>query len=115
MFEATDDERKHVEAYSGYGVPQEQIASLVRDGIGIHTLRNNFEQELIRGKAKANADIGRTLFQQAMGGSIPALIFWAKTQMGWREPPQQVEVSNHAERFLADVAAMEQNLMGDDE
>jgi len=31
-FEPTDAERKQVEALSGYGVPFEQIAALVRDG-----------------------------------------------------------------------------------
>ncbi|MBF0423712.1 MAG: hypothetical protein HQL73_12045 [Magnetococcales bacterium] len=115
MFEATDEERKQVEAMASYGVPQEQIASMVRGGIGIHTLRNNFELELIQGKARANCDIGRTLFQQAIGGNITACIFWLKTQAGWREPPKQVEVSTGtAERFLADVAAMEATMTGGD-
>ncbi len=39
---------------SGYGLPHEHIAVLVRDGIHIDTLRSHFAEELVKGKAKAN-------------------------------------------------------------
>jgi hypothetical protein len=41
-FEPIDAERKQVEALSGYGLPIDQIAVLVRDGIHIDTLRKHF-------------------------------------------------------------------------
>ncbi len=84
-FEPTDAERKQVEALSGYGLPIEQIAMLIRDGIDADTLRKHFSSELISGKSKANAQIGRTLFQKAMGGDTTAMIWWSKTQMRWSE------------------------------
>ena len=84
-FEPTDAERKQVEALSGYGLPIDQIAVLVRDGIHIDTLRKHFANELVAGKAKANSGIGRTLFQKAMGGDTTAMIWWSKTQMRWAE------------------------------
>jgi hypothetical protein len=84
-FEPTDAERKQVEALSGYGLPFEQIAVLVRDGIDADTLRKYFGNELISGKAKANGQIGQTLFQKAMGGDTTAMIWWSKTQMRWAE------------------------------
>ena len=84
-FEPTDAERKQVEALSGYGLPIDQIAVLVRDGIHIDTLRKHFSNELVAGKAKANSGIGRTLFQKAMGGDTTAMIWWSKTQMRWAE------------------------------
>ena len=84
-FEPTDAERKQVEAMSGYGLPIDQIAILVRDGIHIDTLRKHFAIELVAGKAKANSGIGRTLFQKAMGGDTTAMIWWSKTQMRWAE------------------------------
>jgi len=87
-FEPTDHERKQVEAMSGYGLPIEQIAVLVRDGIDADTLRKHFAQELISGKAKANAQVGKTLFQKAMGGDTAAMIWWSKTQMKWKEVQQ---------------------------
>ena len=84
-FEPTDAERKQVEAMSGYGLPIEQIAVLVRKGIDADTLRKHFADELIAGKAKANGQVGRTLFQKAMGGDTTAMIWWSKTQMRWSE------------------------------
>lgn len=84
-FEPTDSERKQVEAMSGYGLPIEQIAVLVRDGIHVDTLRAHFATELVSGKAKANSGVGRTLFQKAMGGDTAAMIWWSKTQMRWAE------------------------------
>jgi hypothetical protein len=84
-FEPTDAERKQVEAMSGYGLPIEQIAVLVRGGIDTDTLRKHFARELIEGKAKANGQVGKTLFQKAMGGDTTAAIWWSKTQMRWKE------------------------------
>jgi hypothetical protein len=84
-FEPTDAERKQVEAMSGYGLPIEQIAVLVRGGIYTDTLRKHFATELVAGKAKANSGVGRTLFQKAMGGDTAAMIWWSKTQMRWAE------------------------------
>jgi hypothetical protein len=84
-FEPTDAERTQVEAMSGYGVPIEQIAILIRNGIDADTLRKHFEIELQAGKAKANAQIGATLFQKALGGDTTAMIWWSKTQMKWSE------------------------------
>ena len=87
-FQPTDHERKQVEAMSGYGLPIEQIAVLVRDGIDTDTLRKHFAQELISGKAKANAQVGKTLFQKVMAGDTTAAIWWSKTQMRWKEVQQ---------------------------
>jgi len=84
-FEPTDDERKQVEIISGYGLPLEQIAVLIRDGIDSDTLRKHFATELQSGKAKANAQVGKTLFQKVMAGDTTAAIWWSKTQMRWSE------------------------------
>lgn len=84
-FEPTADERNQVEALSGYGLPQEQIATLVRGGIALVTLREHFEKELVAGKAKAGARVGKTLFEKAIGGDTTAMIWWSKTQMRWAE------------------------------
>ena len=88
-FEPTNAEKKQVEALSGYGIPIEQIAVLVRDGIDADTLRKYFITELQSGKAKANAQVGKTLFNKVLAGDTTAAIWWSKTQMNWKEkqPP----------------------------
>jgi hypothetical protein len=87
-FEPTDAERKQVEALSGYGLPIEQIGALVRNGIHVDTLRAHFSSELVSGKSKANAQVGKTLFQKVMTGDTTAAIWWSKTQMRWKETQQ---------------------------
>jgi hypothetical protein len=87
-FDPTEKERKQVESMSGFGVPIDQIAALVRDGISVDTLTKYFERELINGKAKANSQVGQTLFQKATSGDTTAAIWWSKTQMRWKETQQ---------------------------
>ena len=84
-FVPADHERQQVEALSGYGLPQDQIAVLIRGGIALETLREHFAKELVSGKAKASGQIGKTLFQKAMGGDTAAMIWWSKAQMRWAE------------------------------
>ena len=84
-FVATDAERKQVEALAGVGLPHDQIGALLRDGVCVDVVRDNFAHELKAGKAKASAKIGQTLFNRAIGGETAALIWWTKSQMGWRE------------------------------
>ncbi len=88
-FDATDEERANVELLSGYGLPFEQICSVIRTGISLATLRRHFADELVKGKAKANAQVGRGLFQKAMAGDTTAMIWWTKSQMKWSETVKQ--------------------------
>lgn len=84
-FVPTDAERKQVEALSGYGLPIPQIAVLIRGGIAIETLYEHFSSEMTAGKAKANSQVGQTLFKKAMSGDTAAAIWWSKSQMRWTE------------------------------
>jgi hypothetical protein len=94
-FVPTAAERKQVEALSGYGLTIEMIRHLVRDGIAIETLMTHFRAELDAGKAKANAQVGKRLFQKVMEGDTTAMIWWTKTQMRWSET-QKVEITGAA-------------------
>ena len=67
------------------GIPQEQIAMVIRDGIDADTLAKHFKKEIRESKILANAKVGGTLFNKVMNGATSAAIFWAKTQMGWEE------------------------------
>ncbi len=84
-FKPTAEERKLVEQMVAVGIPQESIAAVIRDGIQAKTLRKHFRREIDTAKVKAHAKIGGKLFNQAMNGNTTAAIFWAKTQMGWKE------------------------------
>ena len=84
-FKPTDDERKMVEQMTAVGIPQESQCLVIRDGIDDKTLRKHFRRELDTAKTKANAKVGGMLFNKIMNGDMTAAIFWAKTQMNWKE------------------------------
>ena len=80
------EQRKTVEAMSAYGIPQEDIASVI--GLDSKTLRKYYSEELAVAKAKANAKVAENLFRKATGDgpqSVSAAIFWLKTRGQWRE------------------------------
>lgn len=79
----SDDERRQIENLAGIGLPYRDIASTL--GVALDTLKKHCGDELKRGKAIANAKVARTLHNKAVDGDTAAAIFWAKTQMGWRE------------------------------
>lgn len=84
-FEPTEQERRQVEALSGYGLPLIQIAALIRDGIHVSTLSAHFNTELMVGKAKANAGAAKSIYQKVMSGDPGMMRYWGATQLGWRE------------------------------
>ena len=65
------------------GTTQADIARVL--DIDEKTLRKYYRDELDLAKAKANATIGGALFNKAKTGDTSAMIFWMKTQAGWRE------------------------------
>ncbi|MBP0495708.1 hypothetical protein [Roseomonas indoligenes] len=99
-FEATDDQRRTVRAMSGFGVPHDDIATLLR--IDPKTLRKHFRWELDSGSIEATAKVGQSLYRMATeGGSVAAAIFWMKARAGWRE---KHEVTVQAEMADSDGA-----------
>lgn len=83
QFEPTDEQRKMVKTLAGVGVPQEQIAAII--GITDDTLRKHFEVETQVGKAMAHSNMAQAIYQKAIKGSERMMIFFAKTQMKWKE------------------------------
>ena len=81
--EPTRATRELVQLHTMVGTRQETIASII--GIDPKTLRKYYRDELDQSKAKANATIGGALFNKAKSGDTTAMIFWMKTQAGWKE------------------------------
>jgi len=79
----TDAQRQTVQLHTTVGTTQAVISQIL--GIDLKTLRKYYREELDVSKAKANATIGGALFNKAKGGDTTAMIFWMKTQAGWRE------------------------------
>ena len=86
-FKATPEQRKWVEAMSGYGIPEAEIARMLgENGIDLKTLHRQFRRELDTGGTKANVNVAQSLYRTATSGKHPgASMFWLKCRAGWRE------------------------------
>lgn len=86
--ELTDEQVDELETLAAV-LNQEQIANYF--GMSPNTLRARMqEDEAIlaaykRGKAKAIEEVGGHLLEQARDGNTTAIIFYLKTQAGWKE------------------------------
>lgn len=85
--EPTHESRQIVQLHTMVGTPQDDVARIL--GVSPKTLRLHYRDELDLARAKANATIGGALFNKAKGGDTAAMIFWMKTQAGWREVDKQ--------------------------
>jgi hypothetical protein len=88
----TEERRKMVEEMAAAGIDQVKIGRVL--DISDWTLVRYYREELDKAAIRADADVGKTLLNQARGGpekdwrlAVPACtIFWAKTRMGYRVP-----------------------------
>ena len=119
----TDATRQTVQLHTMVGTTQADTARVL--DIDEKTLRKYYRDELDLAKAKANATIGGALFNQAKSGDTSAMIFWMKTQAGWRErkdinhtsedgsmsPQAGIDTSKLSTEALAEIMALhdEQN------
>ena len=94
----TEENERMVTQLSGLGLPHEQICSILN--ISKPSLYKYYQEELIKGKATANAKISENLFKIATGTgreAVAACIFWLKTQARWTEK-QVLEIQDGTEQ-----------------
>ncbi len=104
-YEPTEEKRRTVRAMSGFGIPQEDIATLLE--LDPKTLRKHYRRELDRGSIEATAKVAQTLFQMATSGeNTAAAIFWMKARAGWREK-QEITLSTKTAKQMTDAELME--------
>lgn len=90
-FRPTQEQRDLVEAMAAFGIPEEDMVTLIRNPktgkhIAINTLRKHFHGEQARGLAQANVKVAGALFKAAtVQGNVTAQIFWLKARAGYRE------------------------------
>ena len=93
LHQPTDKTRAEIVALRSYGVPIKEVAAYI--GIDDKTLYKYYREELENSAIKANANVGKFLYQAASGQALAvgashsdcvrAAMFWAKTRMGWKE------------------------------
>ena len=104
LHQPTDKTRAEIVALRSYGVPIKEVAAYI--GIDDKTLYKYYKEELDNSAIKANANVGKFLYQAASGQALTtgasysdcvrAAMFWAKTRMGWKETNVQEEENKEA-------------------
>lgn len=79
----TDQTKLQAKTLAAVGVRHEDIAAKL--GISTDTLTKYYRQELADGRVDANAQVAKSLYEQAKNGNTTAMIFWLKTRAGWKE------------------------------
>ncbi len=100
-YEPTEEQRRTVRAMSGFGIPQEDIATLL--DLDPKTLRKHYRRELDRGSIEATAKVAQSLFNMAtVDKNVAAAIFWMKARAGWREK-HEVQITARPLSELSDA------------
>ena len=98
---------KQVESLAANGLTQEQIAAAL--GISERTLRSrkgeiaDFADAIKRGKAKGIALVTNKLMESIKGGNMTGMIFFLKTQAGWKETNVQEHTGKDGTALQAPV------------
>lgn len=77
-------------AAAGFGLRHTLLVKLIANPatgkpIDTHTLRKHFREELDTGIARTHFNVGKSLYDQAVG--IPQMSLDGKTQIGWIKEP----------------------------
>ena len=96
-----------VESLAANGLTQEQIAAAL--GISERTLRSrkgeiaDFADAIKRGKAKGIALVTNKLMESIKAGNMTGMIFFLKTQAGWKETNVQEHTGKDGTALQAPV------------
>jgi predicted ArsR family transcriptional regulator len=86
----TDELRARVREMAESGLTQDDIAYEME--IDPKTLRRHYADDLKRSRIRNVQRAGKKLFEMAMEGNTTCLIFYLKSQGGWREK-QEIDVN----------------------
>jgi hypothetical protein len=113
-FEPTKEQRANVEAMMAYGIPQEDIARLIKnsetgESIDRKTLRKYFAEEIDTGLTKANARVASSMYEMATKGDtsgpkLGAAAFWLARRAGWKETSTHEHVGKDGDAIRIDDA-----------
>ena len=120
LHQPTDKTRAEIIALRSYGVPIKEVAAYI--GIDDKTLYKYYKDELENSAIKANANVGKFLYQAASGQALTtgatysdcvrAAMFWAKTRMGWKETNVQEHTGANGDPISLLLTQVQGNSLG---
>ena len=109
----TDETRAQCRALVAYGIRHDEIAKYI--GITKMTLYKHYRDDIDKAVPTAQAKVGKFLFEAASGDALAkgashsdclrAAMFYAKTQMGWRER-QEIDLTTNGKDLIPTFSGM---------
>lgn len=94
-FKPTLEQQEMVGQLAGFGLRHEDIALLIKNKqgkpISSDTLAKCFKQALSEGRLQAIVNVANTLYQKVLMGDKTCMIFYLRTQAGWKDQVQHLE------------------------
>lgn len=103
-FEGTPEQRQIAANACKIGVTVEDLATIL--DISEPVCRREFAKEIERGKANRDVNIKGALYKNAMKGNPALIIFYLKTQCGWKDTDSNMTVTvDKPEQIVFNVQA----------
>lgn len=77
------EQRQQIETLAGYGLTEEEIASVIK--ISKPSLRKWCQEEIVRGRNAAKGLVVQQLFANIKKGKEASIFFWLKCRARWSE------------------------------
>lgn len=113
-WEPTEDDINQVERLSALGLSNENIAYFFDKNADTIYQRINdtpaFKEAIKKGKAKACGKVLNALWSKIEGGDTACILFYLKTQMGWKETQVVENTGKDGEAIQHDVKFSESEM-----
>lgn len=99
----SDAVREQVVELAKLGLPQDQIARLVK--ISESSLKKYYADELKLGLAESNKELSGWAFKSAREGNPTMIIFLCKVRLGWKEKADGEQPKQEPTKIVVEVQA----------
>jgi len=92
--EPNGEQRQQIETLAGYGLTEEEIASVMK--LHPQTIRKWCKEEIARGRNTAKTLVTQQLFANIKKGKEASIFFWLKCRARWSEKAGEADNQSQA-------------------